>query len=129
MNELDALKAKKLRRELKAVPVTDVVEYIRERVPAQAICTALKDALSAVRITGGKEVADHRTRIEAAKLCLSYTIGTPVQRQEQVNYNFDMDDLDEDDLIMKLAESPAMRSKILDVIRIAETKSGSVTDV
>lgn len=69
------------------------------------------------------EVPDHKTRLDANRLILSYTVGMPVQREEKVNYNFDMSDLNSDELIEQLSKSPAMLSKVEAMIQEAKNKS------
>ena len=58
---------------------------------------------------------------------MSYTIGIPVQRQEQVNINLDMNDLNPAELIEKLSESPAMIIKLEEML--AEAKSKAALDI
>lgn len=73
----------------------------------------LEGMLSAEIVSqGGRTRPDYRTRESAVKLLLAYTVGTPVQRQEQVNYNMDMGDLPKEELLQKLAESPSTREML-----------------
>jgi PhoPQ-activated pathogenicity-related protein len=81
--------------------------------PADKIVEAMNGMFNAVHVTkGGDERPDYRTRLEATKLYFAYIVGTPVKRQEQVNYNLDIQDLSEDELIDTLSKSPAMRKKM-----------------
>lgn len=89
----------------------------------------IRDGMTATYINkAGDEVPDHRVRLDAAKLALSYLVGMPIQRQEQVNYNFDMSELDPAQIVEQLAQSPAMLEKVKAMVMEAEGKV-RVTDI
>lgn len=101
------------------------------RFSGDDIVNMLEKALSATKVakikneegkTEDVDVPDFRTRLDAVRLILSYTAGTPVQREERVNYNMDMSDLDGPELIELLSQSPAMLQKIKGMIAEAEAK-------
>ena len=101
----------------------------------EKITSVLDEALKATRSAkvtdaDGKtkviEVPDHKIRIDANRLILSYTVGMPVQREEKVNYNFDMNDLNPAQLIEQLASSPAMLTKVEEMVKEARARSKTV---
>lgn len=92
---------------------TQLVETLKEAFSPDDIVQCMEEMLNAeIETKGGNIRPDYRTRERAVALWLAYTVGTPVQRQEQVNYNMDMSDLNEDELISKLSQSPAMLTKV-----------------
>ena len=98
-----------------------LLETLAASFTDEEIRGTLKDMLTAVVVTkGGNERPDYRTRLEAVKMYLAYIVGTPIQRQEQVNYNLDINDLSEAELTQTLAKSPAMRKKIRAMLNAAE---------
>jgi hypothetical protein len=103
---------------------TQLTEALQSAFSLDDVANTLREMLNAVVVSkGGNTRPDYRTRERALTLYLNYTIGTPVQRQEQVNYNMDMGDLDEDELIEKLANSPAMLKKVQSMLDAARAKS------
>ena len=90
-----------------------LTEALQNALSVDDIANCLREMLDAVVVTkGGNTRPDYRTRERALTLLLNYTVGTPVQRQEQVHYNMDIGELDEDELIEELASSPAMLNKV-----------------
>jgi hypothetical protein len=81
-----------------------LTEALQNALSVDDIVNCLQRMFDAVIVTkGGNTRPDYRTQERALTLLLNYTVGTPVQRQEQVHYNMDMSDLNEDELITKLA--------------------------
>jgi hypothetical protein len=108
----------------KASHGTDLIQVMRDAVSANQISEILQDMLHADIVTkGGNTRPDYRTRERALTLVMSYTLGTPIQRQEQVNYNMDMNDLNPAELVEKLSESPAMIRKLEEMLAEAKTKA------
>lgn len=58
----------------------ETMDALSKRVTPDRIAQAIMEALEANYITKNGELPDHRTRIEAAKLYLNYSVGLPVQR-------------------------------------------------
>ncbi len=89
----------------------DIAEALDREIPATVIAKAIAAGLVAETTTkAGVKIVDHRSRLEAAKLALSYRVGLPIQRTENVTVALDADsslDIDE-----RLARSPALREQL-----------------
>lgn len=103
-----------------------LVDTLCKRFSGEQIADKISELMDATSVNRAGEVSeDYKTQESAVKLLLAYTVGTPVQRQEQVNYNMDMADLKDGELIEKLASSPAMLSKVEAMVSEARTKQES----
>ena len=112
----------------KASHASSVIQALNDAISGKDIAKMLTGMLDANIVTkGGNERPDYRTRERALTLLINYTIGTPVQRQQQVNYNMDMNDLNPAELVEKLSESPAMIRKLEEML--AEAKAKAALDV
>lgn len=60
----------------------ETLSAIARVVTPEQIARALAEALSATIKTKTGEIPDYRTRLEAARIFLNYTVGLPVQRVE-----------------------------------------------
>ena len=61
----------------------ETLSAIARVVTPEQIARALAEALSATIKTKTGEIPDYRTRLEAAKVFMNYTIGLPVERQPE----------------------------------------------
>lgn len=101
-----------------------LLETLAASFTDEQVKATMKEMLNAEVVTrGGSIRPDYRTRLEAMKMYFAYIVGTPIQRQEQVNYNLDINDLEEDELIETLSKSPAMRKKVGDMLLAAEEQA------
>lgn len=63
----------------------ELLERVLARIEPDAIGETLEALLSAEsRGRDGTVQPDHRTRLEAAKLILAYTVGQPIQREHRI---------------------------------------------
>lgn len=107
-----------------------LLEAMAQAFPPEKIQEHLKELATASIITkGGNERPDYRTRMEALKMIYSYSVGTPIQRQEQVNYNLDVNDMSEKELVDLLSRSPSMMKKVQDIFDEAKKLAAEVTDI
>ncbi len=105
-----------------------LINTLVQKFEGDAIPSVLGEAMEATMLNrAGDEVPDMRMRLDAVKLALSYIVGTPMQRTENVNYNMDMSDLNSKQLIEQLAKSPAMLDKVEAMIAEARVRSGAVS--
>lgn len=75
-----------------------LTEALQNALSVDDIANCIERMFDAVIVTkGGNIRPDYRTQERAVTLLLNYTVGTPVQRQEQVHYNMDMGELDEEE--------------------------------
>jgi hypothetical protein len=96
-----------------------LIEAIAAKFPAESIVDLLDSLVKAKIVTkGGHEIADNRTRLAAATLMLNYLVGRPVERTENINVNVDA--ATEDNLVERLAKSPALRQSLKRAIEKAE---------
>lgn len=80
-----------------------LVEHLAQRFPPELIAQKIDDLLKAQHMTkGGNLIDDNRAREAAIKMLLSYIVGLPVQRVENVNY-----DVPEHEALEKLISTPA----------------------
>ena len=101
-----------------------IVEAMANECSSEEVAKVIGRAMRATTtLKDGTIKQDHRTQLDAAKLSLAYSVGTPVQRQEQVNLNLDMNDLNPAELIDKLSESPAMRGKLREMLAEADNQA------
>lgn len=87
-----------------------VVECIASRIPPERIAKAIDKLLDAKRMTKFGPEEDPRAMEAGVKLYLSYIVGMPTQRIEQVNVNVDADT--EAGMEERLKASPALRAKL-----------------
>ena len=103
---------------MKTDPNTTLAQVIATEAPAHRIVKALSDALSADLVArDGTRSPDHRIRCDAAKVLLSYTLGTPVARSEVVSIDATADC--EAGLSARL-KSPALRAMLRRELDLAE---------
>lgn len=105
----------------KATP-HEIAAALEIELPAAQIARAIGEALSATTVTkAGVAIPDHRTRMQAAELGLSYLVGRPTARTEAININLDADaamGIEE-----RLAKSPALREQLRRSLAAADEKS------
>jgi len=91
-------------------------------VPSDLIAERIQELVNAVRINkDGNEEPDVRAREAGLKLALSYKVGTPIQRAENVNVNVDVDGNSSVGLKEKFRRSPALREMYRKMLADAET--------
>jgi hypothetical protein len=94
-------------------------EALEMEAPADMVARALGGALVADAVNrDGSRSPDHRTRVQAAALILAYKIGRPVERQEVVAHNTNVNQ--GDDLTKRLIHSPALRVMFRKMLAEAE---------
>ncbi len=104
----------------------EIAEALDREIPAATIARAIAAALVAETVTkAGVKIVDHRSRLEAARLALSYRIGLPVQRTETVNVNLDADSAA--GIQDRLEKSPALREQLRRTL--AEADAAAAVDV
>lgn len=92
-------------------PARRLAEGIAAGIDPSQIVTALREALSATATTrSGAVEPDHRTRLDASRLILSYALGTPIQRSENVTVNLEAESAV--GLADRLRSSPALRDAL-----------------
>jgi len=96
--------------------------------PDERIVAVLADALAADLVArDGTRQPDHRTRLDAAKVLLSYGVGTPIQRSEILTVSADADT--EVGLENRLRHSPALRALFRRLLASAEEPAVDAVDV
>lgn len=98
-------------------PAARLAAELAAGVSPEQILHTLQQALAADGIArDGSRQPDHRVRLDAAKVLLSYALGLPIQRSEvhQTVTNRTEDDN------MRLLESPAVRSMLKKMLAEAE---------
>jgi hypothetical protein len=88
-----------------------LAEGLAAGIDSSQIVAALREALSATSTTrSGVVEPDHRTRLDASKVILSYALGTPIQRSENVTVNLESESAV--GLADRLRSSPALRDSL-----------------
>ena len=82
------------------------------------------DSLLGAKTTSGHP--EHRTRLAALTLLLSYQIGRPVERSENITVQVDASSLA--DMEERLSKSPAMRQAFRRVLESAEARGGDAVE-
>lgn len=91
-----------------------LASQLAESFPPETIVEKLKELLNAQMVTKGGQVRpDTRTQESAMKLLLSYTIGLPVQRSENITVNVTPSS---EDIQAQIAGSPALRAELAEMI-------------
>lgn len=92
-------------------------------MPEEMIADVLARALSATTTTrAGVVEADHKTRIQACALALSYTEGKAIERQQIITATIPSDPVA--DIEERLARSPALRASLAATLaKIEEIKT------
>jgi hypothetical protein len=104
-------------------PIQKLSEDLALAVTGEQVAAVLRSALSADTVQrDGSRGPDHKVRIEAARLLLAYTLGTPIQRSENVTVNLDADSMT--GLRERLKASPAMRETLAGLL--AEVDRASI---
>lgn len=80
----------------------------------------IRDAVSVTK--GGVATIDYKARLSALQLALYYIVGKPIERQQIVTAKVESES--EDELMLRLARSPAMREALREVLAEAEKKQG-----
>lgn len=97
-----------------------------EKIPAEHIARALQDALSAtITSRAGTIEIDHRVRLSAAQMILDRVLGKPIERQQLMIAKVG----GEADMIDRLAQSPAARQAIKDMLAAADAAGDVQTAV
>ena len=110
---------------MKTDPNTQLAAVIDREAPNTRIVAALAAALSADLVArDGTRQPDHRTRLDAAKVLLAYTVGTPITRSEIISVDASADSAA--GLQDRLRKSPSLVAKLKMEIERAE---GQVLDV
>ena len=93
----------------------ELVAYLAERFPPDLIAGKIEELLHATHKTrGGNDIPDNRAREAAVKLLISYLVGLPVQRTENVNINIDS----MEDLQSRMKGSPAVQAALNGLISV-----------
>ena len=94
-----------------ANPGQELQRVLAGEVPDSRIAKAISEGLQATTTTrAGTTEPDHRTRLQAATLALSYRHGLPLRREESLTLNLTA--ANPDDLRARLARSPALRRSL-----------------
>ena len=94
-----------------------------EQFAPETIVEKIEELLNAEVVTKGGEVRpDTRTRESAVKLLLSYTIGLPIQRTQNITMNVTQSDDDVQELI---DGSPTLRAELAEMIGMGERNGRS----
>ena len=96
---------------------------LRAAMPEEMIADVLARALSATTATrSGAIEADHKTRLQAVSIALSYTEGKPIERQQILSHAIAADPVA--DIEARLAKSPALRASLAATLaKIEENKA------
>ena len=95
---------------MKSTQNNSLAESLATELPDEQIAIAIRDALTATQTTrSGTVEPDHKTRLQAATLALSYRVGLPVQRQEVITANIAAD---ETSIHERLKNSTALRAAL-----------------
>lgn len=123
--ELRSREGKLLSQMTPAEISTEVLAAIHRHVNPDDVGRVLGRMLKATRqLKNGTVLDDTRAQDSAAKIYLSYTIGTPVQRSESVNVNLGADDAL--GLRERLQHSPALRSVIQKMLKETEGQTQEI---
>lgn len=109
--------------EITATPSAAISAALNKIITPERIATALSDALTATTIArSGVVEPDTRSRLQAASIILSYTVGRPVERSENVSIIADPDS--RVDIQERLRRSPALREQL--ARSLAEAGGGDI---
>jgi hypothetical protein len=96
---------------LTIAPGQALQEVLGAEVPDSRIAKAISEGLTADQMNkDGTRSPDHKTRLQAASLALSYRHGLPLRREESLTVNITSDG--DDQLAERLARSPALRRSL-----------------
>jgi hypothetical protein len=92
-------------------------------MPEEMIAEVLARALSATTTTrSGITEPDHKCRLQAVSIALSYTEGKPIERQQILSHTIAADPVA--DIEARLAKSPALRASLAATLaKIEENKA------
>lgn len=97
------------------LPGKVLAEAIAVAAPPERIAEVLSQALAATITTrAGTVEPDTRSRLQAAAILLSYSVGTPIQRSEVLSVNLDADS--SVGLKERLANSPALKKSLQSIL-------------
>lgn len=100
-------------------PAQRLAAELAAGVAPEQVLHTLRQALAADTVArDGSRQPDHRARLDAAKLLLSYTVGLPIQRTESIAVNLDADSAL--GLKERLRNSPALRESMRKMLADAE---------
>ena len=103
---------------MKSTQNNSLAESLATELPDEQIAIAIRDALTATQTTrSGTVEPDHKTRLQAATLALSYRVGLPVQRQEVITANLSDNDAA---ILERVKNSPTARAALRRVLDSAE---------
>lgn len=115
-----------MKAEPTVTPGHELQRVLGEEVPDSRIAKAISEALAADQIgRDGTRSPDHKTRLQAASLALSYRHGLPLRREESLTVNIASDG--DDQLADRLARSPALRRSLAKLL--AAHNDGDIIDV
>lgn len=99
-----------------------LADAIANSAPPERLAEVIAAALGATTVTrAGVIEPDTRSRLEAAKILLSYSVGTPVTRSEVLSVNLDADS--SIGLAERLANSPALLKSLKALISKVENET------
>jgi hypothetical protein len=100
-------------------PSLVLAEALAEEIPENRIATVLSDALSADMINrDGTRSPDHKVRLAAAQMALSYRYGLPTRREE-VHVSLPATD-DTIGIAERMRHSPALRESFRKMLAEAQ---------
>ena len=92
----------------KDVFALEMISQLTAKITPEKIAAAVEGAMGAVLLTKEGPVPDYRTRMEAVKVALNYTVGMPVQRTEIKTQEI----REEKEVLNALLASPAARDAL-----------------
>lgn len=102
---------------------------LAERIPPENVVAKIESLMEAEYETkGGNLIPDNGTQIAACKLYLAYYEGLPIQRQEILNHHKHENVNAEEELLKKMAESPALRKQMAKDMADRITQAESIED-
>lgn len=103
-----------------------ILAHIRKTITPEMISRALTEAMqeSYTYTKEGGQQPDHKTRMEAARLILSYTEGTPIQRVETKTQVVETDD----QALGRMLASPAARARLKAMIESVDRAANIVDE-
>lgn len=107
---------------------SETIAQLTEMITPEKIAAAVEGAMGAVLNTKDGPVPDYRTRLEAVKVALNYTVGMPVQRSEIKTQEIKSDQEALDALLTSPAARDALRRKLDDAEGRSAGRAGVVTD-
>lgn len=116
------LRGKKIEDLMPAEVAKNIIIAIGNKIKPETIAEKINSLLTATRPTKHGDAIDTRAVEVGLKLYLSYMVGLPVQRIEQINVNVDADN--EKGLEERILSSPALQNALRRILAKVDGQAG-----